>query len=116
MNLSKQKQWRMKNKDKIRASRDKWIKNNPIKHKLMKLNSQYIFRYGITLDVKNKIIKSQNNKCAICNNKLDKPKVDHCHKTGKVRGILCHGCNIGIGGLKDSIKNLKNAIKYLKRK
>jgi Recombination endonuclease VII len=39
--------------------------------------------------------------------------VDHCHKTNKVRGILCNGCNIGLGSFKDDINLLKNAIKYL---
>jgi hypothetical protein len=39
--------------------------------------------------------------------------VDHDHVTGEVRGLLCHACNIGIGGLRDSIALLKNAVAYL---
>jgi len=63
--------------------------------------------------------------CAICN-KPETSKdvrtgaplnlsVDHCHSSGKVRGLLCGNCNKGIGSLKDDITILKNAIKYLKR-
>ena len=39
--------------------------------------------------------------------------VDHCHATGKVRGLLCHNCNRALGLLKDKISVLKNAIQYL---
>ena len=40
--------------------------------------------------------------------------IDHCHFTGRVRGLICNNCNAGIGNLKDSIKNLEKAIYYLK--
>ena len=39
--------------------------------------------------------------------------MDHCHKTKKIRGLLCHTCNSGLGMFKDNIEYLKNAIKYL---
>jgi hypothetical protein len=39
--------------------------------------------------------------------------VDHCHQTGKVRGLLCRDCNLSIGHMKDSVERLKAAIKYL---
>lgn len=42
-----------------------------------------------------------------------KLSVDHCHKTGKVRGLLCSNCNTAIGLLKEDINVLKNAINYL---
>ena len=41
--------------------------------------------------------------------------VDHCHKTGKIRGLICDSCNVGLGRFKDNIDNLKNAIKYLEK-
>ena len=60
-------------------------------------------------------------KCHICRQrgfKIDKNQkldlaVDHCHKTGKVRGMLCHNCNRGLGLFQDSMVNLKSAYKYL---
>lgn len=52
-------------------------------------------------------------KCQICKNYHEKLFIDHCHTTGKVRGLLCVSCNTAIGFLKDNINNLKQAIKYL---
>ena len=81
--------------------------------------------YNITIEEYNKLLISQDSKCGICNNyeltivnKTNKPKqlaVDHDHKTGKVRGLLCQKCNTGIGNLKDSIELLDRAIQYLKK-
>jgi len=58
----------------------------------------------------------QGHACAICKQDLlpeQKTHIDHDHKTGKVRGILCNFCNVGLGHFKDSIFNLNSAIKYL---
>lgn len=52
-------------------------------------------------------------KCAICNTTTDKLVVDHCHKTNKVRGVLCNSCNLGLGKFKDSVKLLEAATLYL---
>lgn len=47
--------------------------------------------------------------------RMIRPVVDHCHETGKIRGILCYPCNMGIGHLGDTLNNLRNAIRYLER-
>ena len=65
---------------------------------------------------KNKIVELYSiGKCFICG--LDKDRrnlcVDHCHTTGKVRGLLCDNCNVGLGRFKDNITLLEKAIKYL---
>jgi hypothetical protein len=74
--------------------------------------------YGISLDEFNVKLKNQYHKCAIC--ECDETEaysqklfVDHCHTTKKIRGLLCHACNIAIGNFKDSTENLKKAIAYL---
>lgn len=63
------------------------------------------------------MFQKQNNKCAICNDDrnlfIKGLAVDHCHKTGKIRGLLCSKCNIGLGQFKDDINLLNKAIKYL---
>lgn len=41
--------------------------------------------------------------------------IDHCHTTGKVRGVLCNGCNIALGGVEDNIETLRGLIKYLEQ-
>lgn len=77
-------------------------------------------KFGISVDEYNTMVHNQNNSCAICN----KPKelfdgrgnnfhIDHCHSSGKVRGLLCSNCNTGLGQFKDNIKSLENAIQYL---
>jgi hypothetical protein len=61
---------------------------------------------------------SQEHKCVICKEKLQfghLSAIDHCHKTGKVRGILCRSCNLLLGHAKDSIETLKSAQEYLKK-
>lgn len=58
----------------------------------------------------------QQAKCAICDTKPDKYPglvVDHCHTTGKVRGLLCTKCNLGLGHFKDNKEALAKAALYL---
>lgn len=73
--------------------------------------------FGISILEYNEMLKSQNYKCAICgidrNNYKREFSIDHCHNTGKIRGLLCTNCNTGIGMFKDNITTLHSAIKYL---
>lgn len=76
--------------------------------------------FGITLEDYNQMSETQNHVCAICGSKeMDNKNkvltVDHCHNTGKIRGLLCGQCNMGMGSLKDSIELLKKSIIYLKK-
>ena len=73
--------------------------------------------YGLTLEMFDAMMKKQKGLCANpgCKIFLLKPHVDHCHTTGKVRGLLCHGCNISLGMLKECTNRMKGLIKY-KRK
>lgn len=68
-------------------------------------------RYGITEPMYRKMIEVQNNECLIC----DQPAavIDHDHKTNEVRGLLCAGCNRGLGGFKDNPESLMRAAAYL---
>lgn len=78
-------------------------------------NYNLIKRYGITLEEYNIILKKQNNVCAVCGGK-DKKKslaVDHNHKTGEVRGLLCGRCNPALGFIQESPKLVKQLLKYL---
>lgn len=84
------------------------------KSKLKKRAEKLKLKYGITLEDYDNMFKSQNECCKICGVKQDKVlSVDHCHTTGKVRGLLCFNCNTGLGAFKDNIESLKNAIIYL---
>jgi hypothetical protein len=73
--------------------------------------------YGITLEDYNFLLEDQNKKCKICNSECSTGKslaVDHNHETGKVRGLLCKNCNIGLGMFFDNIDFLESAVLYLK--
>lgn len=72
-------------------------------------------RYNITKEEFNSMLTFQKNKCNICKEELSNPRIDHCHKSGKVRGLLCHHCNVALGHVKDNINILKNMIKYLEK-
>lgn len=75
-------------------------------------------RYGITEKEYYAIVGSQNSLCPVCSKSLNGYKVahiDHCHKTNKIRGILCRDCNIIIGNAKDSPEILRRMANYLKK-
>lgn len=85
------------------------------------IQRHYKKSYGLTYKEVLKLRKKQNELCAICgekgfmmNDRVKSPlNVDHCHETGKIRGLLCHNCNRGLGLFQDSIERLKSAIAYL---
>lgn len=58
-------------------------------------------RYGLTPSDVQAMLEKQGGACAICVLPLTKHHIDHCHTTGKVRGLLCHRCNTRLGGLDD---------------
>jgi len=81
-----------------------------------------MYEFGITLDAYNILLEAQNNVCAICKkpptnkHKYDKILyVDHDHKTGKVRGLLCSSCNTLLGFAKDKASLLREAAIYLEK-
>ena len=70
--------------------------------------------YGMTVGDFEALREAQNNRCAICNGAFVKsPHIDHDHKTGAVRGLLCSSCNTGLGLLRDDPRLMRSAIKYL---
>ena len=78
-------------------------------------------RYGLTPETYQDLSESQGHVCAICGSPygLESQKhplyVDHCHKTGKVRGLLCSHCNAGLGHFRDNPELLMEAARYLTR-
>ena len=70
--------------------------------------------YGITIADYNAILERQGGVCAICKKHPGETLcVDHCHATGKVRGLLCRKCNAAIGFLEDDPRNARAAAAYL---
>ena len=81
-----------------------------------KRNEQLLAKYGITEEIYEKILKHQSGVCAICHfhQRYKRLAVDHDHKTGQVRGLLCENCNRGLGRFFDSEYRLENAAKYIR--
>ena len=72
-----------------------------------------IKKFNITEEEYIDHMNSQKGCCAICKESIDVVHIDHNHKTGKVRGLLCRGCNSGIGHLKDNPDTCMRATTYL---
>lgn len=104
--------WTANNREKYKQ----YAKKSKITNKDKNRNSYYLKRFGITLEEFNSLATAQNNLCKICNNPERTHKnlnVDHCHVTGKIRGLLCTSCNTALGLFKDLKSNLEQAIQYL---
>lgn len=116
--------WREKNIDKVkflnalnREKRKDYYSDpiNKIKFRSMELKR----KFGLTHEQYEEMLKLQNGVCLICKRyRIASNKhhmvIDHCHKTGKIRGILCNWCNRGIGLFEDNLELLENAKLYLK--
>jgi hypothetical protein len=87
----------------------RYAKLNPQKVKFTKIKQVY----GLSEEEYNELLRQQNGNCALCQ-QFAKLTIDHCHKTGRIRGLLCMKCNVSLGGLGDDICGLERAIIYLK--
>ena len=96
-----------------RAFQTEHRKNNPRQCKANNVKS----KFGISLEEYEQRLKDQDYKCKICKVEIPLGKdshLDHCHRTGKLRGFLCKDCNKGLGIFKDNPEYLNFAIQYLK--
>ncbi len=110
-----------RNREKVRENKRRYGQENKERLKDLRLQKEF----GISLEQYNKILLDQNNVCAICGNpetKRDKKyntlkslAVDHNHSSGIVRGLLCSGCNLAIGSIKENIESAKNLVVYLEK-
>jgi hypothetical protein len=89
-------------------------KENPHQVRKWKLKA----KYQLNPEHYEQMLKAQNGRCAICKTtdpggRHNRWNIDHCHTTNKVRGLLCHCCNFGLGYFKDNQIILKQSIAYL---
>lgn len=98
---------------KQRAAQKKWLNKNLDYHRWYNVKR----KYGLTKDEWLRLYNSQDGKCAICNKHQDtynRPlHVDHCHTTGKIRGLLCWKCNEFLGLISDDLNAVERMRKYL---
>lgn len=108
-------EYRLENKERINqrqnvyreANRERvreWDRRNSRKYTLSK--------YGLTVADYDAMVADQDGKCLICNKQVELV-VDHCHKTGVVRGLLCRGDNAALGQFEDNPQLLRCAARYL---
>lgn len=106
--------YRQRHKEYLNNHKREWRKRNPDKVKGQKLKQIY----GISLSEYKILLETHNNRCAICGclhgdwgrNSL---VVDHCHATGKVRGLLCHPCNNMLGMARDNPDTMRKGAAYV---
>lgn len=103
---------------KSQPSFGKWHKAN--RAYIQKYNKEYSLKrvWGLSQFTYDNFLLLQNGKCAICgtNEFMGRGKrahVDHCHKTGRIRGLLCNLCNVGLGSFKEDPRALERAIHYV---
>lgn len=108
------KEWRLANAEQKRATNSEWYQGNKDRYRAIDLKRNY----GITVEYYDALDKQQAGKCAICggvNKNGKRLAVDHEHKTGKVRGLLCLPCNLLLGNAEERVPVLVNAIEYLEK-
>ncbi len=71
-------------------------------------------RYQMTQEEYDEMHAASQGHCAICSQHKERLCIDHCHATGKVRGLLCYNCNTGLGLMRDNVDYLASAIEYLR--
>lgn len=107
--------YRAENPDKLRKRSEKWRAENPDKEREIQLK----YKYGLSPGQWNAMFLSQGSRCAICSSEVPQSQngwsTDHCHRTNKVRGILCQSCNVLLGMAKDKVGTLVAATNYLER-
>jgi Recombination endonuclease VII len=110
-------QWEAENKEKIKAYRKDFISRNLEHYRERCKRSDRKRKYGVTGQQFLSMKEAQGNRCAICGNTPSGKElcIDHCHATGKVRGLLCNHCNVVLGMAEDSVQILTEAIAYLQR-
>ena len=113
-------EWHKNNPDKVAVYQERHVarrKKDPVKYRTYFRNRHLITKYGITQEWYDQTAEAQGGLCAICGHPDRSAKailhVDHCHDTGKVRGLLCHHCNVGLGHFRNDPALLSRAATYL---
>lgn len=114
--------WNRENPERRKEIGRKYDSQNKETRTLKAHNRNLKKKYGITLDEYYAMLEEQQGRCKICNsttaisedNLIQRFAVDHCHQTGRVRGLLCIRCNAGLGMFLDNEVFLAAAISYLK--
>lgn len=116
-------EWRAKNRKRCADIAREWRKKNVEKDRWYNTVRYLRTRYKITPERYKELLDEHNHKCAICGGLESRNRrgirmklcIDHCHKTGKIRGILCSSCNSAIGYLRDDPSIIGKCIEYVEK-
>lgn len=104
-------------KAKQQAASAKWIKNNPRQRTRYSWATNMRTKYGLEPEDVARMLEAQDRRCAIHGGARFRDDeefcIDHSHKTGKVRGVLCHDCNVAIGRFRENSAALRKAADYI---
>lgn len=112
----------MSQTEKNRLRMQRWRKNNPDRTKVNSRNSDYRKTFGIDIEQFESLLDKQNGRCAVCGDtetrlgnggSVRRLSIDHCHSTGKIRGLLCYRCNSVLGYCKDNSTLLRDLAGYV---
>lgn len=115
----KAKEYKQKHREELLAYAREYNKTYRLTHTQRERSAdrQLRSKYGISLDDYNRMLEEQGGGCAICGKTPSNRRlhVDHDHKTGKVRGLTCYKCNVGLGYFGDDPERTRRATEYLER-
>jgi len=133
-NIARLRAWRAENPERSRAVAKAWRDANPERHKAnviawqaanpekvkVYVKTGKVRKYGLTLEQFDEFIRACGGRCPLCNVEFVASSrsrecacIDHCHKSGKVRGVICKRCNIGIGHARENPEILKAWLSYI---
>lgn len=118
----KSKLYRKANPERVKTSVKQWRNEHPEDQKAW-LRKARLKRFGLSEEDYLKLLTDQNGKCAVCKEaetevysegKIKMLAVDHCHKTNRIRGLLCSACNKAEGLLKSDVQRVLSLAEYLR--
>jgi hypothetical protein len=121
-------QWRALNREKCRLDSQKWYarlcEQDPSRSRRYHRRAHLKYTFGMTLEEYDELLLAQEGVCAVCRREetslrrgvVKSLDVDHDHKTGEIRGLLCSACNTALGLLQDDPLRIRALSNYIERK
>lgn len=122
-NNARSSSWQKTNREKANKRNREWVQANKKQAQYRSRISKVRKIYGLSEEEYITLLEKHDHKCSICGRPertsikgtVWNLSIDHCHNTGKIRGLLCAQCNVGLAKFGESIRYFKNAIKYLQK-
>lgn len=110
---TKNRQYALDNPEKTQERHRRWYTENKVRSAVRMRDNHLRKKYGITQVEYETMLVRQHGGCAICQKKPKRLAVDHCHRLGRIRGLLCRECNVAIGLFNENPHIMIEAIAYV---